>query len=114
MNIEELLANELQLLGITKRYRGFRQVMSCVMLALDDEDRLLDITKTIYWEIADRFGCDTTCVERNIRTVARVAWNVNPTRLQELARYPLSGTPTASEFVTILFSYIQRTLTGAA
>lgn len=98
----------LRLLGITRCYKGFKHTAYAIYLALDDEDRLAAVTKEIYMETAAHFGCKWTAVERNIRTAAARAWKVNRPLLCEMAGYPLAWTPTASEFIEILASYILR------
>ena len=47
-------------------------------------------------------------MERNLRTLSLRAWRVNPLRLQEIAPYPLSAPPAASQLITILTTHIQR------
>ncbi len=42
----QLLNKTIQSLGILKRYKGYKQLMMSVELALDDEERLMYITKT--------------------------------------------------------------------
>lgn len=94
--------------GITGCYRGLKYVVFVVELAVSEEERLEAVTKELYMETASHFNCKWTAVERNIRTVAARAWRVNPDLLCEIAGYPLTCTPTASEFIEIVVSYILR------
>ncbi len=103
--IEGILRN----FGISKRYKGYDHMVYCISLAVDDDFRLLSITKDLYMETAEHFGCDWTNVERNIRTVVSRAWQVNPTLMSEMAGYPLTAPPMVSEFIEIVASYILRT-----
>lgn len=48
-------------------------------------------------------------MERNIRTAVARAWKINRPLLVEMAGYPLTCLPSASEFIEILTSYILRT-----
>lgn len=98
----------LRLFGITRCYKGFRHTAYAISLAVQDESRLEAVTKKIYMETASHFNCNWTAVERNIRTAAARAWKVNRPLLLEMAGYPLACTPTASEFIEILTSYILR------
>ncbi len=104
MTIQEIL----RLLGITRCYKGFRHIEFSVALAVSEEERLEAVTKEIYMETASHFGCKWTAVERNIRTAVMRAWRVNRPLLCEMAGYPLDCTPTASEFIEIIASYIMR------
>lgn len=105
---KKIIYDELQRLGVTKNYCGCKQLALAVGLAIEDESRLLHITKEIYWEVADLCGCDRSDVERNIRTMAHRAWKVNPSRLMRLAGYPLNASPSVSELITMLVIYVQR------
>lgn len=109
MATTDYIKSELIALGISPHYHGHKQSMLAIQLALEDEDRLLDIVKQIYQPVGNACSCDYTCVERNIRTAVRVAWEANPIRLCELARRQLKDPPTVSEFISILAAYIQRT-----
>ena len=102
------IMNVLRLLGVGRNYRGFIQVTTAIMLVLENEERLTSITKDVYMETAQRTGCSWMSVERNIRTVIRRVWAVNPERLRMMAGYPLSGQPTVSEFIEIVSVYIQK------
>lgn len=98
----------LRLFGITKCYKGFKHTAFAICLAVQDEARLEAVTKEIYMVTASHFNCKWTAVERNIRTAVARAWKVNRPLLFEMAGYPLSSAPTASEFIEILASYILR------
>lgn len=108
MTTAQLLDHTIQSLGISKRYKGYRQLIMSVELALDDESRLLCITENIYHPVADMCNCDFCNIERNIRTVASRAWKVNSKKLSEIAGYTLVSSPSVSELITILVTYIER------
>ena len=101
-----LMHEELQALGITPNYKGYQQAVCAIQLALEEESRLRNVT--IYWVVADAMGCARSDIERNLRTLSLRAWRVNPLRLQEIAPYPLSAPPAASQRITILTTHIQR------
>lgn len=104
----QIISETLQSLGISKRYKGYRQLFLSVELALDDETRLLYITENIYYPVAEKCNCEYYNVERNIRTVAHHAWKINSERLTEIAGYALDSAPSVSELITILATYIER------
>ena len=60
MKYEVYILNDLQFLGITPNYRGYRQAAWAVQLALEDEERLCDLAKNIYKPIAQLFFCYPT------------------------------------------------------
>ncbi|MDE5671493.1 MAG: sporulation initiation factor Spo0A C-terminal domain-containing protein [Eubacterium sp.] len=108
MNNTKLLNETLQSLGISKCYKGYRQLHLSVELALDDESRLECITDCIYNQVADMCNCDCRHIERNIRTVANHAWEVNSELLTEIAGYTLLSSPSVSELISILVTHIER------
>lgn len=104
----EFIQDTLRSLGITRCYRGFNQTTYAIYLAVTDDSRLELVTKCIYMETATHFHCKWNAVERNIRTVAARAWQFNPGLLSRMAGYPLTGTPSASQFIEIIVSFILR------
>lgn len=93
---------------MTINYAGFFQTSYGVFLALTDPDNLLMVTKRMYPEIARRCEATTGSVERNIRTVSKVAWTKNRLFLEEIAHCPLTERPTASQFISILALYLME------
>ncbi|MBE6948774.1 MAG: hypothetical protein E7456_02895 [Ruminococcaceae bacterium] len=104
--------NLLRRLGIGSNYYGFQITAAAVELVLKDLDRLLFVTKELYPDVAEKCNCSVYSVERNIRTVARVAWNRNPELLISLAQYPMSVPPSASQFIDILAAHLARNAGG--
>ena len=99
--MEELL----QELGITRRYKGRAYVIFALELLEQDETRQM---KDIYLRTARRFHRTISAVERNLRTVVKRAWQVNPQLVRRLAGRPLLEAPTVSEFLDILYNSLQR------
>lgn len=97
-------------LGITSNYTGFFHAAYAVSLAVQQPERLLLVTKWLYPEVAKRYGTTSGCVERNIRTVVRVAWASNRPLLEALARRQLDSRPTASQFLSILVNSVRETV----
>lgn len=113
MTNTKLINETLQSLGISKCYKGYRQLLLSVELALDDETRLLYITEDIYHQVADICNCEQYHIERNIRTVSNHVWKVNSEKLSEMAGYKLVSSPSVSELISILVTYIERNSTDA-
>ena len=95
-------------LGVTANYSGFFYAAYAVLLSLEDQGRLLLVTTRLYPEVAEHYETTASCVERNIRTVASLAWVRNAAMLQQIARDRLWEKPTASEFIAILTAYFLR------
>lgn len=102
------IENTLIHFGITRRYKCCSRTVYAIHLSIREEERLWAVTKEIYKETASHFGCSYASVEHNIRTAVARAWKNNPTLLSEMAGYPLTTEPTASEFLEIISYYISR------
>lgn len=89
-------------LGATANYRGFSYTAYAVLLCVQQQDRLLLVTKWLYPDVAKRYGTNWKAVERNIRTVIAVVWEQNRAMLEGLARRPLLQRPCAAQFLSIL------------
>ncbi len=104
-----IIKETLRPFGVTRCYHGYPQFVIAVSLALENEDRLEAVVKTIYTEVAKRYNSNSwRNVERNFRTLAKRAWQVNPALMQRMAGYPLSGPPEAAQFIEMVVAHIQR------
>ena len=99
-------------LGVTANYAGFAQTAYAVSLAAGQPERLLLVTKWLYPDVARHFGTTWRCVERNIRTVSRMAWQTNRPLLEALAYHPLPGRPAVSVFLAILTAWLRPGFAG--
>ena len=104
----ETIERILRQLGIGANYNGFRITVLAISMIIENQDRLVSVTKEIYQDVAQLTHYSQTAVERNIRTVVSRAWNCNPQKLSQMAGHTLSTAPTASEFLDIVSSYIRR------
>jgi len=98
-------------LGVSPTYKGFFQTAYAVLLAVENMERLLLVTKWIYPELAKQYNTTPECIERNIRTVAAIAWQNNPELLNEMRRCQLTDRSTAAQFIAILASSFPHSLT---
>lgn len=89
-------------LGITPNYAGFEPAAFAVLLCIEQPNRLRLITKRLYPDVAKVCGTTSAAVERNIRTVGRVAWQRNRTLLEALAQGPLEKPPKNTQFLSFL------------
>ena len=102
------IQDTLRLFGITHCYKGYNHMVYAVQLVMEDESRLEAVTKELYMETAEHFGCKWYSVERNLRTVIDRAWKINSRLLCEIAGYNLDHSPTVSEFIEIMATHIMR------
>ena len=95
-------------MGITRSMIAHSILCQCLELICEQEDRLQAVEKDIYTPIADRKQCDTKAIQSTIRRAAKVAWATNPAYVQQLAGYPLTGTPSAVQFLEMLYNALVR------
>ena len=89
-------------LGITHNVKAYRILCSCIQRICLQEDRLEAVQKEIYEPLAEEYHCSWVAIQSAVRRASRVAWEVNPSFLQELAGYPLHNCPTPVQFLEIL------------
>lgn len=101
--------NLIRKLGINATYIGYYYLSFALHMVVEDENRLLLISKTVYLDIADHFHTTPNCVERNLRTVITNCWyRGNRTLLYEIAGCKLNKKPTNAEFIDIVSCYIKQ------
>ncbi len=105
---EQAVWNLLYSLGITGNYVGSAQLAYAVRLARENPDRLSSVTKELYPEVAKAFHTSWQCVERNIRTVIELSWNLDPGRISDLEGFPLSKRPRPTQFISLLLNQLNQ------
>lgn len=93
-------------LGATPNYAGFHYTVYAVMLSLQQEERLVCVTKFLYPDVAKNYHTTWMAVERNIRTLISVVWKTNPWLLSEIAGCSLPKRPSPGQFLGILTAYL--------
>lgn len=88
MDHTQIIEDTLRQLGVGGNYIAQQRAVTAIQLAIEDEDRLLYVTKNIYLPVAQICGCKWTAVERNLRTVVQRVWRINPEGLAQMAGLP--------------------------
>ena len=92
-------------LGITRSSKNYRVLCDCVALICD---RLEAVQKEIYTPISDQRRCKWSAIQSAVRRAAEKAWALNPEVVQQLAGYPLTGAPSAVQFLEMLYNAVVR------
>ena len=95
-------------LGITRNMRAYYILNDILAMICEQEDRLEAVRKEIYEPLAERYCCDWTALQSTIRRASQTAWTTNPARVQEMAGYPLTGCPSAVQFIEMLYNTLVR------
>ena len=90
-------------LGISANYKGFLHTAYAVSLCVEQQDRLLLVTKWLYPDVARKYGTNWKAVERNIRTVSTIAWKHNLPLFESLSHRHLDRRLRSAEFLAVLF-----------
>ena len=102
------LHDVLRPLGITRSMRAHRILCGCVERIAAQEDRLEAVQKELYEPLAEQYDCEWTAIQSMVRRAAKTAWAVNPERVQQLAGYPLTGCPSAVQFLEMVYNAVVR------
>ncbi|MCD8189976.1 MAG: sporulation initiation factor Spo0A C-terminal domain-containing protein [Clostridiales bacterium] len=97
---------ELCRLGICPNYVGWHELTLALRLIQDDPMRLTALMRQVYMPVGEAVGKDWTAVERNLRTVVRRAWKVNPAYMVEIAARPLERWPETGEFLGMMYVFL--------
>lgn len=103
-NVSDLLRP----LGITRNMKTYRILSDALALICEQEDRLEAAQKEVYAPLAEQYHCYWTAIQSVIRRAAQTAWATNPAYVQQLAGYPLTGTPSAVQFLEMLYNALAR------
>ena len=96
--------------GFSKRYQGFRYLVHCVELAVEDDNRLCALGKEIYGPVAREYRIPYRSIERDIRTARDYAWqNGGKDFLEKISGGKFYTLPTVGELIEILAQYLAET-----
>ncbi len=109
-----IIDDRLQALGVTKNYKGYHKLKLVIELALEDEEKLYSVSKNLYQPIAEKCGCSTGSISRNIRTVIDNIWKNNYHNLCVIAGLKLTEKPTVTQFISLLVANVQRSSMASA
>ncbi len=102
------LEQALQYCKFSRRYKGYRELLDCVKIAMEEEDRLLYVSG-IYCEVAKQYQISPSGVERNIRTLVDHAWkNGAKESLESLSGGKMYEKPSVSEVIEIFVCYMEK------
>lgn len=106
-DIEQLVVGLLRNIGVPVRMVGYKYLRDAIILAVDDTESLMSVTKNIYPEIAIKHGTSSGNVERNIRYVIESTWSRRKDAIPEGDLFKgATKKPTNSEFILVCSEWI--------
>ncbi len=105
-NLEALVTNIIHEVGVPAHIKGYQYLREAIIMVVEDIDVINQITKSLYPQIAKKFGTTPSRVERAIRHAIEVAWGRGQQEaVESIFGYTISaskGKPTNSEFIAMI------------
>ena len=116
-NLEALVTNIIHGVGVPAHIKGYQYLREAIIMVVNDIEVINQITKSLYPQIAQKFGTTPSRVERAIRHAIEVAWGRGEVDLmQNIFGYTVSaakGKPTNSEFIAMIADKLRLELKSA-
>ena len=102
-------ADLLRYLMIPGTCLGFRQLETAVNLAVEDENRLLNVIDELYPLVARAYGATINSVQKNMRVAIIAGWkNGGDKQLERLLGLAYPARPVTKDFIDLLADYLRR------
>lgn len=104
--LEVRTTNMIHDVGVPAHIKGYQYIREAILLAVENEDIINSITKSLYPTLAIKFKTTPSRVERAIRHAIEVAWNRGQIEVHDkIFGYTVNsnkGKPTNSEFIAMI------------
>ena len=99
----------LRYLKISGTYKGYKQMVTAIELAIEDEDRLLNVTIDLYPRVAQIHHTTSSCVQKNLRKIIAASWeNGGREQLEALLGLTYDRRPFTKDFIDLLADYLKK------
>ncbi len=116
-NLEALVTNMIHEVGVPAHIKGYQYLREAIIMVVNDIDVINQITKSLYPQIATKYGTTPLRVERAIRHAIEVAWGRGQQEaVENIFGYTISaskGKPTNSEFIAMIADKLRLELKSA-
>lgn len=107
-NLEADISATLSKMGISASIKGYHFIRRAILMAVDNEEVLIGITKGLYPDIGKLFKTSASKVERAIRHAIESAWKKNGQQVYfEVVGYLTMDKPTNGQFIAALTEYFR-------
>lgn len=107
--VEITAADLLRYLMIPGTCMGFRQLEMVINLAVEDENRLLNVVENLYPLVGKAYGSSANSVQKNMRVAILAGWrNGGGEQLAKLTGLPARSRPVTKDFIDLLADYLRR------
>lgn len=106
--LEAEISSLLSRMGVPASIKGYHFIRQAVMMAVEDAEVMVGITKGLYPDIARMYHTSASKVERAIRHAVESAWKKNGKQVYfEISGYHMIEKPTNGQFIAILAEYFR-------
>lgn len=74
MKVSDFVEGKLMEIGATPEYTGYKYLVCAIVMSMQNEYLLNNVTTKMYPAIGKRYGVSPASIERSIRTVISAIW----------------------------------------
>lgn len=104
--LENRVTQTIHDIGVPAHIKGYQYVREAILMAIQNDDMINAVTKSLYPHLAEKFNTTPSRVERAIRHAIEVAWNRGQIEVHDkIFGYTVNsnkGKPTNSEFIAMI------------
>ena len=104
--LENRVTQTIHDIGVPAHIKGYQYVREAIIMAIQNDDMINAVTKSLYPHLAEKFNTTPSRVERAIRHAIEVAWNRGQIEVHDkIFGYTVNsnkGKPTNSEFIAMI------------
>lgn len=109
-----VIHDTLRYVGVGPQYRGYRYLAQAVELVMEYGGNDIQITKTVYPEIAEKNNTAWRSVERDIRTAIQRAWEADEQEvMRKIFGHHLKHRPTNMQFICRMAEELRKASAGS-
>ncbi|MBQ7646607.1 MAG: sporulation transcription factor Spo0A, partial [Clostridia bacterium] len=105
-DMETQVTRVIHQIGVPAHIKGYQYLRTAIMMAIEDNEIINAVTKTLYPSVAKKYRTTSSRVERAIRHAIEVAWDRGDVEiLNSYFGYTIHnsrGKPTNSEFIAMI------------
>lgn len=107
-SLESDISTVLNRMGVPASIKGYHYIRKAIMMAVENEEILIGITKGLYPDIAKYYKTTASKVERAIRHAIESSWKRNGRKIfVELSGYHAEMKPTNGQFIAAISEYFR-------
>ena len=77
MKVSDFVEGKLMEIGATPEYTGYKYLVCAIVMSMQNEYLLNNVTTKMYPAIGKRYGVSPASIERSIRTVISAIWQLS-------------------------------------